>query len=128
MNEIKNLLETEIQSELKELGKIQLGTNQYETTVNNVCKLLDKVNDREKIQLDYQSKKEAQLAEFQLKSEEIKMDRKDRIVKNCLTGIGIVTSLGLTIWGALKSWEFEKEGTVTSSFGKMFMNNFRPKK
>ena len=55
-------------------------------------------------------------------------DKKDRLVKNCLTGASILSGIGVTVWGALKSWKFEETGTVTSTAGRKFINNLFSKK
>ena len=70
-------------------------------------------------------KRELSDKDAQLKLMEQEAEKKDRLVKNCLTGVSIGGGIGLTIWGALKSWEFEKEGTVNSAFGRMFMQMFK---
>ena len=55
-------------------------------------------------------------------------DRMDRWVKNILTGVGIVSSTALAVWGTLKSFEFEKEGTVTTIMGRGWVNRLFGKK
>lgn len=82
--------------------------------------LLDKAIEIEKL--------EAVREDNNLKKQTAKDEKVDRIVKNSLSALGIVLPLGVTIWGALKSWEFEEKGFVSSFFGKLFMNKLGPKK
>ena len=62
-----------------------------------------------------------------LRRAQLKEDKLDHMIKNGLTVLSIAVSTLLVVWGAKKSWEFEKEGTITSTFGRMFMGCFRHK-
>lgn len=125
---MKQLLRDEIESELGELGKLELGSDEYRKTVEGVTKLIDKTIEIDKVEMESDEQYEKRKIETQLKLQQMEDEKKDRRVKNAISLGGILLPLGVTIWGALKSWEFEKEGTVTTSFGRMFMNCFRPKK
>lgn len=114
---IETMLHEEIAEELKALSDLDFGTDDYKTTVDGVTKLMDRAIEMEKIHAD---------EEWKLK--QAKEDRKDRIVKNCMTAAGIIVPTVLTIWGTLKSFEFEKEGTVTTIMGRGFINKLLPKK
>lgn len=125
---MKQLLRDEIESELGELGKLELGSDEYRKTVEGVTKLIDKTIEIDRVEMESDEQYEKRKIETQLKLQQMEDEKKDRRVKNAISLGGILLPLGVTIWGALKSWEFEKEGTVTTSFGRMFMNCFRPKK
>lgn len=125
---MKQLLRDEIESELGELGKLELGSDEYRKTVEGVTKLIDKTIEIDRVEMESDEQYEKRKIETQLKLQQMEDEKKDRRVKNIISGAGVLLPLGVTIWGALKSWEFEKEGTVTTSFGRMFMNCFRPKK
>ena len=62
-----------------------------------------------------------------LRRAQLKEDRLDHMIKNGITVVTFAVSTLLVVWGAKKSWEFEKEGTITSTFGRMFMGCFRHK-
>ncbi len=118
MAKIENLLETEIQDEFEKLSEIkEVGSDQHIKAVEGVAKLLDRAIELDK--LDYERK------EKKLQMEE---DKKDRLIKNCLTAAGIVIPSVITIWGTLKSLRFEQEGTVTTIIGRGFINKLLPKK
>lgn len=125
---IDTMLRDEIQDEITGLGKLELGSEEYKTTVDGVTKLLDKANELKKIDADAQDRAESREIEIQFKTEQMQEDKKDRIVKNILTAISIGGGFILTIWGANKSWKFEETGTVTNGPGKEFMKKlFRMK-
>ena len=69
-------------------------------------------------------------AEFDksLKDKQLEEEKKDRLIKNCIAVASIAIPSLITIWGTLKSFEFEKEGTVTTIMGRGFVNKLLPKK
>lgn len=125
---IERLLRNEIQSEIEELGKTEVGSDQYKATVDGITKLTDRVIEMERLDLEIQEKEASRETEADLKLKQMAEDRKGRIVRDVLTAVGIVVPTVVTVWGALKSWEFEKEGTVTTMMGRGFINKLLPKK
>ena len=121
---IRSLLNDEIQAEFKELNNMEVGSETYCKAIDGVTKLVDRAIEMEKIDEASINRK----MENDLKASELKDERKDRLVKNCLTGVSIVTGVGLTVWGTLKSLKFEEEGTVTTIVGRGFINKLLPKK
>ena len=55
-------------------------------------------------------------------------EKKDRLVRNIMTGAGIVLPLVVTIWGTKVSLKFEEEGTITTQMGRGFLQRLFPKK
>ena len=125
---IENLLEVEIESEFEKLSEMEVTDESHKAAVDSVSKLLDRAIEYEKLNIDRLNQAETREFEQNLKLKQMEEDRKDRIVRNSIAAGGVVLPLAVTIWGALKSWQFEKEGVVTSSMGRMFMNCFRLKK
>ena len=128
MSEIKRLLEEELVSEINELGKMNLGSDEYKTTVDGIGKLLDRVNESEKIQKEVAEKEAARMQEAELEQAKIAESKKSRWTQVVTTGLGLLVGAGLTIWGTVTSIEFEKEGTITTSAGKNHIRNLFSKK
>ena len=124
----KTLLREEIREELGELSNIELGSDEYEKAVNGVTKLMDRAIELEKVDIEQAEREETREIETNLKAQEMINDRKDRFVKNCIAVAGIVVPSVLTIWGTVKSIEFEKEGTITTIMGRGFIQKLLPKK
>lgn len=122
--EIKDLLRDEIKSELSSLEKMEIGSDQYKATVDGVGKLTDRVIELKKLEIESVDK----TIEHDLKREQMKDEKKDRVVRNCISGAGIVIPVLVTIWGTVKSFEFEKEGTITTTIGRGFINKLLPRK
>ena len=125
---IHRLLDEEIQNELVELKKMKLGDEEYKTTVDGLTKLVDRSIEMEKLDIEKQEKAENQEIDNSFKLKQMDEDRKDRIVKNCITIAGIAIPSIITIWGTIKSFEFEKEGTITTIMGRGFINKLLPNK
>jgi hypothetical protein len=56
-----------------------------------------------------------------LKEQQMREDRKDRIVKNIIGAAGVVLPLVVTIWGTTVSLKFEETGTITTHSGRNFV-------
>ena len=125
---IENQLRVEIANELTELGKLQLGSEEYRGTVDCITKLMDRALEMEKLNADIHDREFVRENENDLKQKMFADERRDRLVKNCLTAAGIVIPTIVTIWGTLKSIEFEKEGTITKIMGRGFIQKLLPKK
>lgn len=125
---IETKLHEEIAKELEELGKMQLGTDEYRGTIDGVTKLMDRAIDIERLDMEAQDKVETRNSDEDLRLKQMRDDNKDRIVKNLISVMGVVVPTVVTIWGTIKSIEFEKEGTITTIMGRGFINKLLPKK
>ena len=118
---IETMLHDGIEDGFNELKKIQVGTEEYKSTVDGLTKLLDRAIEIDKIDSETQTNADNREIENNIELRKIEYDRKDRIIKNCLTAASIVCTAGITVWGSLKSWKFEETGVVTSGPGREFM-------
>lgn len=125
---IQNLLEVEIEDEFEKLNEMKVGSEEYKVTVDGLTKLLDRSIEFDKYQDELEEKRENRKFDTELKVKQVKSESKDRWVKNGLTLAGIIIPSVITIWGTLKSLEFEKEGTVTTIMGRGFINKLLPRK
>ena len=125
---LERVLCDEIQSEFEELKKLELGTDKYRTTVDGLTKLVDRKIELEKINIESQEKADTREFEENFKLKQMADEKKDRLIKNSVTLLGIVAPIGLTVWGTLKSLKFEETGTFTSNTFRGLINRFRPTK
>jgi hypothetical protein len=151
--DIETLLCEEIKRDLKELETLEVDSDAYKVRLDVIAKLTDRAIELEKITVDSDEKaknregdlkiKEAELAlkenqlkeqienqkiEFELRRQQMDDERKNRLVYNSIAVAGIIIPSLITIWGTVKSFEFEKEGTVTTIMGRGFINKLLPKK
>lgn len=117
MANIKTLLHVEIENRFNELDGMKAGSPEYEKTVEGVAKLMDRAIELEKLDKEVQDTAEAQ-----------KEEKKDRLIRNIIAAAGIIVPTLVTVWGTKKSFEFEKEGTITTIMGRGFIQKLLPKK
>lgn len=125
---IKTLLDDEIREEIENLRDVEAGTDKHKAAVDALTKLLDRSIEMDKNDIEATDRYDRQKSETELKQKQIEEDRKDRIVKNVLTGISVIGGFGLTIWGTCKSIKFEETGTITTIMGRGFIQKLLPKK
>lgn len=118
----------EINAEFEDLSKMALGTEEYKVTVDGLTKLMDRAIDMKKFDTEYAERIENQKMDNCLKHRQLDEERKDRLIKNGISIAGIIIPSLITIWGTVKSMEFEKEGTITTIIGRGFINKLLPKK
>lgn len=121
---IKEALYQEIEDEFHVLGEIKVGTDEYKSSVDGLTKLLDRAIEIEKHEAEMKEREAERIANDIKTAEE----QKDRVVKNYITAGGVVLPLLVTIWGTLKSFKFEQDGTITTIMGRGFINKLLPKK
>lgn len=124
---VKALLNDEIKDEIEQLRKVELGSDQHKIAADALAKLLDKSIEMDKLDLEYQDRFEARDAENELKQKEIEDEKKDRKVKNILTGVSVIGGFALTVWGTCKSIKFEETGSFTTIMGRGFIQKLLPK-
>lgn len=122
------LLDDVIVNELKNLKDTKDETDEYKATVECVTKLMDRSIEIKKLTFDQTNKLSRQVIDDKAKVKQDEEDRKDRLIKNCISVAGIVIPALITIWGTLKSLKFEQDGTVTSMAGRAFVSRLFPKK
>lgn len=125
MNEIETLWDAEIKNELELLATRDIGTEESKAMIDGITKLMDKKIELMKFNADCLQKKDIHdldQLEYELKKQQLREEKRDRLIKNIMTGAGIVLPLFVTIWGTVVSLNFEKEGVVTTGAGRGFIN------
>lgn len=125
---IEKLLHEEIESEFKDLGTLELGSEKYKTTVDGLTKLVDRAIKIDELNVDEQNKIDSRETEANLKQQQIDNERKDQKVRNGISIAGIVIPVAVTIWGTIKTLKFEQEGTITTNAGREFMKRIFSRK
>ena len=125
---IQTLLYDEIEEEFEKLRKIEYGSEQYKVTVDGLAKLMDRAIEMEKFDSECEDKAKTRKSEQLEKAQQLADEKKDRLIKNIISGAGVVLPLLVTIWGTKVSLKFEEEGTFTTIMGRGFINKLLPKK
>lgn len=125
---VERLLRKEIVEELETLSKIEIGSEEYKSTVDGLTKLIDRVIEMEKLDREMDEKIKSREDERCLRTQELYENQKNRKFSNYITIGGLVVPAVLTVWGTIKTINFEKEGTITTIMGRGFINKLLPKK
>ena len=125
---IETKLEMELDKDFDKLDGLEVGTEEHAEASKILLQLLDRKIEMDKIENEMRDKEETRKIETELKRKQMDDDKKDRLIRNCLTGASIISGIGVTVWGALKSWKFEETGTITSTAGRKFIGNLFAKK
>lgn len=112
------MLQDEIENELEELGRLEIGSEQYKVTVEGLTKLIDRSIEIDKINFEMDDKIEDRETDLELKNKQIEEDKKDRRIRNGISIAGLAIPAIITVWGTLKTLKFEEEGTVTTLAGR----------
>ena len=123
-NTVETLLHEELKTRLEELKDMDASSEEYKATVDNIMKLMDRGIKIDELNLEDLK----QEREVNVKMSQMKEDHKDRFWKHILEACGIGLPAGLAIWGTLKSLKFEETGTVTTIFGRGWLNKLLPRK
>lgn len=115
---IKTNLIEEFNSELEELAKMEVGTDEYKTTVDGITKLADRIIAMEAAEAEKENRAIDRQVDIDHKTQQLADEKHDKIVKNCLTGLSVVGGLGVAFITAVMSMNFEREGTFTTEAGK----------
>lgn len=126
--ELKELIQKEVESELKVLSTTDVGSDKYKATVDHIVKLTDKVIDMEKLELESEKASEQLNANSDLKWQEIEANSKDRKTQNRIAIAGLIVNSALIVWGTLKTFKFDNTSTVTSTLGRDILRRFIPRK
>lgn len=125
---VETVLNDEILNEFEELRKLKVGSDEYRTAVDGISKLLDRAIEYDKLDAECNEKSLNRGFDEDYKLQLAEDEKRDRRIKNGITIAGIAIPSVITIWGTIKSLNFEKEGTVTTIMGRGFINKLLPKK
>ena len=125
---VETRLHDEILNEFEELKKLEVGSDGYRAAVDGISKLLDRAIEYDKLDAECNERSLNRGFEEDYKLQLAEDEKRDRRIKNGITIAGIVIPSVITIWGTIKSLNFEKEGTVTTIMGRGFINKLLPKK
>ena len=126
--DIENLLDEEIKEQFGGLSKIEIGSDSYKTTVDGLAKLIDRSIELKKIESEREFKEESRAIDTRLKNRQLLDEKLNNYIKNGLTAAGLIVTTGLTVWGTVKTFKFEEDGTITSTIGRGFVNKLLPRK
>lgn len=125
---IETLLYDAIETDFERLADDNLSPEDRRATADELCKLMDRAIEMEKVNNDCKDKTEIRENDKVMKELQFKDEQKDRWVRNAIGAAGVVLPLLVTIWGTKVSLKFEEEGTFTTIMGRGFIQKLLPRK
>ena len=125
---IETLQYDAIETDFEKLADEKMSSEERRATVDELTKLMDRAIEMEKVTNDCRDKTEVRMNDQAVKLQQLEDEKKDRLVKNAMSAAGIVLPLLVTIWGTKASFNFEKEGTITTIMGRGFIQKLLPRK
>lgn len=120
---IKTTLTEEFNDQMKDLHKLEVGTEQYSTAVNGVTKLADKIIDLEKIEIEREERIKDRDTEIELKSQQIEIDKRDKRNQNLVNVVKIAVPTVAGFAMGIISMKWEKLETITSTAGRQALKD-----
>lgn len=124
---LETQLRDELSKELDGLKDLELGKEEYKVAVDGITKLYDKLLETQKFEVETDERNRNRENDDNLKREQIADAKKDCKIRYGIDIAGIVIPVILTVWGVTKSFEFEREGTITTAIGRGFIQKLLPK-
>lgn len=126
--EIKELLEEEIKSEIENLSSLEAGSQQHSAAVESLAKLYKLKIEEDKTSMDYYEKEENRNTEIDLKRNQMDEAVKDRYFRLGIAAAELI--LPLMFYGIWmnRGFKFEKDGTYTSQTFRSLFSRFKPTK
>lgn len=128
VDEIKELLEDEIKSEITNLSLMESGSTEHTAAVENLSKLYKLKIEEAKNEREFTESAKTREIETQLKREQMSEQVKDRYIKLCMDVAGLVLPLMFYASWMKKGFKFEESGTFTSTTFRGLFSRFRPSK
>lgn len=115
---LKTKLSDEFESQMDELNKLQVGSDEYKVAVDGVTKLADRIIDIQKMEAENEARDKDREIDESFKSEQVEMDKKDRRNRTVVEvlKIGVPTAAAFAM--GIISMKWEKLDTLTSTAGK----------
>lgn len=126
--EIKELLEEEIKSEIENLSSLEAGSQQHSAAVESLTKLYKLKIEEDKSSMEYLDKIENREIDQESKTAQMAESVKDRYFRFGMAAAELV--LPLMFYGVWmrRGFKFEQDGTFTSQTFRGLFSRFRPTK
>lgn len=126
--EIKEMLGEEIKAGLSDLSSLETGSKEKSEAIDDLVKLYKLKIEESKAEMDYLKEIDEQERSDQTKREQLSEQVKDRYFKLGIAAAELVLPLMFYAVWMKRGFQFEKDGTYTSTTFRGLFNRFRPTK
>ena len=114
---IKTSLIEEFESQMKELSKLEVGSEQYKVAVDGVTKMADRIIEIDRDEQEAILKRNANVDEYEIKASQLESENRDRLIRNAIEGVKVGGGFGLAIWAYITSMKYEAKGLIPTTEG-----------
>lgn len=126
--EIKEMLGEEIKAGLLDLSSLETGSKEKSEAIDDLVKLYKLKIEESKAEMDYLKEIDEHERSDQTKREQLSEQVKDRYFKIGMAAAELVLPLMFYAVWMKRGFQFEKDGTYTSTTFRGLFNRFRPTK
>jgi len=126
--EIKEMLGEEIKAGLSDLSSLETGSKEKSEAIDDLVKLYKLRIEETKTELDFEKEIDEHERSDQAKREQLSEQVKDRYFKLGIAAAELVLPLMFYAVWMRRGFQFEKDGTYTSTTFRGLFNRFRPTK
>lgn len=126
--EIKEMLGEEIKAGLSDLSSLETGSKEKSEAIDDLVKLYKLRIEETKTELDFEKEIDEHERSDQAKKEQLSEQVKDRYFKLGIAAAELVLPLMFYAVWMRRGFQFEKDGTYTSTTFRGLFNRFRPTK
>lgn len=126
--EIKEMLGEEIKAGLSDLASLETGSKEKSEVIDDLVKLYKLKIEESKAEMDYLKEIDEHKRSDQTKREQLSEQVKDRYFKLGIAVAELVLPLMFYAVWMKRGFQFEKDGTYTSTTFRGLFNRFRPTK
>lgn len=115
---VRSILVEEFETEMKELKKMEVGSDQYKIAVEGITKIVDRINEIDNKANELTLRDTIQMNEHISREHQIKAEKRSRDI-TVWTTVGIASAQLIAAGLAfVASMNFEREGTFTTEGGR----------
>lgn len=127
-DEIRDLLEEEIKTEIRDLSTLEAGSKEKSTAIEDVAKLYRLKIEETRNEWDFNEKYESRDSDILFKKDQLGEQVKDRYFRLGVEAASIILPMIFYAAWMKRGFRFEESGTYTSTTFRGLFNRFKPTK
>jgi hypothetical protein len=128
IEDIRDLLEEEIKTEIRNLSTLEAGSKEKSTAIEDLAKLYRLRIEETRNEWDFNEKYESRNGDMRLKKDQLEEQVKDRYFRLGVEAASIILPLIFYAAWMKRGFRFEETGTYTSTTFRSLFNRFKPTK
>jgi hypothetical protein len=128
IEDIRDLLEEEIKTEIRNLSTLEAGSKEKSTAIEDLAKLYRLRIEETRNEWDFNEKYESRNSDIQFKKDQLEEQVKDRYFRLGVEAASIILPLIFYAAWMKRGFRFEETGTYTSTTFRGLFNRFKPTK